>query len=105
MDNAITRKRRIGSLTSMLMLAAAIFSAAAAAPLAFASGGYDSSGNTAISDNDQVAQTNAQSSSQTATIDSDNKLNNGGSVSNTIGQSSGQSAANVLNDNDFYMFK
>jgi hypothetical protein len=40
--------------------------------------------------------------------DSDNKIkkvSNGGSVSNLIGQSLQQSAANVLKDNDFYKFK
>jgi hypothetical protein len=40
--------------------------------------------------------------------DSDNKIkkvSNGGSVSNPVGESLQQNAANVLKDNDFYKFK
>jgi hypothetical protein len=94
-----------------LAIPAAAASLAPPPSLAFASSGShdDNNGGGAvkISDNDDVYQKNYQSSDQTATIDSDNKIKgkDGSSITNAIGQSSEQNAANVLKDNDFFKFK
>jgi hypothetical protein len=100
-----TRKSSAALLLLAALFSATIGGASVPSSLAFASGGHESS-NPAISDNDDVTQTNLQSSDQTATINSDNTIKGkDGSVTNTIGQSSEQNAVNIFKDNDFYKLK